>query len=108
MRINSRLLRKGIGRRASAGCCAGAILLLAAGAADASAGAARHSGASAAPVVDVADGAVRGRTAGAVHSFLGIPYAAPRWVRSAGALRSRPPAGVACATPPSMRRTARR
>jgi hypothetical protein len=75
MKIYSRLLRKGIGRRSSAGCCTGAIVLaLAATAADARASANRHGGASAAPVVDVAGGAVRGKSTRAVQAFQGIPY----------------------------------
>jgi para-nitrobenzyl esterase len=84
------LLRTGIGRRAGARLCVGAIAL---GAVPASAGAAAvstdaaHSSASGTPVVVTVDGAVRGKATGAVDEFLGMPYAAP----PVGPLRWRPP-----------------
>jgi len=74
------MLGTGIGWRVAAWFCVGAIALgTLAGTATAAAGvstAATHGNASATPVVAVADGAVRGRAAGAVDEFLGIPYAA--------------------------------
>jgi para-nitrobenzyl esterase len=58
------------------------------------------SGAEQGPVVQVAAGALEGRTAGGVHAFLGVPYAAPPF----GPNRMKPPqpvppwAGVRSAT----------
>src|ERR1700759_2937240 len=62
-----------------------ALTLTAAGATAAQAGGAPSGSA---PVRTTSDGAVRGTTAGSVHEFLGIPYAAP----PVGDLRWRPPA----------------
>jgi para-nitrobenzyl esterase len=84
------LLRTGIGWRAGARLCAGAIALgivpAAATAADASV-AGTHSSAGDTPVVTTVEGAVRGKATGIVDEFLGIPYAAA----PVGALRWRPP-----------------
>lgn len=86
-------LRTGIGWRAGAQLCAGAIALGAVPAAATAAGVSTvtHSSAGAAPVVTIADGAVRGKTTGSADEFLGIPYAAP----PVGPLRWRPPAPAA-------------
>jgi para-nitrobenzyl esterase len=85
-----RLLRRGIGWRAGARFCAGAIALGTVPAAGVSP-AATHSSASSTPVVTTVDGAVRGKATGAIREFLGIPYAAP----PVGPLRWRPPQPVA-------------
>jgi para-nitrobenzyl esterase len=76
------------GRRArlAAACCAAltALTLVATGTNGAAAAA---SGSGGSPVVPTSDGPVRGRTAGSINEFLGIPYAAP----PTGNLRWRPP-----------------
>jgi para-nitrobenzyl esterase len=84
------LLRTGVAWRGGARFCAGVIALgtvLAAATAAGVSAAATHRGASAAPVVIIADGALRGTATGTVDEFLGIPYAAP----PVGPLRWRPP-----------------
>jgi para-nitrobenzyl esterase len=88
------LLRAGVGWRAGARVCAGAIALGTVPAAATAAGvstAAAHSGAGGTPVVTIVDGAVRGKATGTVDEFLGIPYAAP----PVAPLRWRPPQPVA-------------
>jgi para-nitrobenzyl esterase len=87
---NKQLLGTGIGRRAGARFCAGAVALGAVLAVATAAGvstAATPSSASTTPVVTIMDGAVRGKATGATAEFLGIPYAAP----PLGPLRWRPP-----------------
>jgi para-nitrobenzyl esterase len=84
------LLRTGIGWRAGARLCVGAIALgtvLAAATAAGLSTTTAHSGAGATPVVTIVGGAVRGQATGSVDEFLGIPYAAP----PVGRLRWRPP-----------------
>ena len=80
-------------RRTAITCAAAALALTAASFTAAGAGAAAR-GSARPPIARTHDGAVRGKTAGTVDEFLGIPYAAP----PTGRLRWRPP------RPPAHRR----